>query len=157
MDLTADQRRFLEAARVGRLATADADARPAVVPVCFALVGDAAVSPLDEKPKSADPTDLRRVRDLEANPHVALAVDRYAEDWDRLAWVQLRGTAALVEPGAPDHDRAVAALEAKYDQYADHDLATRPLLWIDVGHARSWGTFDDPGSTAPGDGCPPDA
>lgn len=151
MDLPPPQRRFLDAARVGRLATADAEGRPAAVPVCFALLDDAVVSPLDEKPKGVDPTDLRRVNDVEANPSVALVVDRYAEDWSRLAWVQLRGTAALAEPGAPDHGRGVAALEAKYDQYADHAIEDRPLIRIDVGHARSWGNFEDPGETAPGD------
>jgi PPOX class probable F420-dependent enzyme len=152
MDLSPPQRCFLEAARVGRLATADAGGRPAAVPVCFAVLDDAVVTPLDEKPKGADPTDLRRVRDLEANPYVALVVDRYAEDWTRLAWVQLRGTGTLLEPGADGHDDGVAALEAKYDQYRDHDLAERPLIRVDVGHARSWGNFEDPELTAPGDG-----
>jgi PPOX class probable F420-dependent enzyme len=151
MDLTPAQRRFLERARVGRLATADADGRPAAVPLCYALVGDALVSPLDEKPKG-DPADLRRVRDVEETPYAAVVVDRYAEDWSRLAWVQLRGTASLVDPGEAAHDRAVAALRAKYDQYREQAIDERPVVWIDPGHAVAWGSFDDPGETVPDDG-----
>jgi PPOX class probable F420-dependent enzyme len=157
MDLTADQRRFLAAARVGRLATADADGRPAAVPVCFALLDGSVVSPLDDKPAAGDPTDLRRVRDVESNPYATVVVDRYAEDWSRLAWVQLRGTAELLAPTETGHDRGIGALREKYEQYRDHDIDDRPLVWIDVGHALAWGNFEDPGSTAPGDGRPPDA
>ena len=49
--LTDRERRFLEAERVARLATADAAARPHVVPVCYALAGDTLYFTIDEKPK----------------------------------------------------------------------------------------------------------
>lgn len=141
--MDAAERQLLVAARRGFLATADGDGRPAVVPVCFALlVADAGdlslVTPLDEKPKDAAPGDLRRVRDVAANPRVALVVDRYDEDWTELAWVQVRGTASVVDPGGAGHAEAVAALRAKYDQYADHALSERPLLQVDPGHVVSW-------------------
>ena len=84
------ERRYVETARVGRLATADAEARPHAVPVCFAFAGDRIVSPVDEKPKRVGPHRLRRCRDVDENPRVALVVDRYAEDWSRLGWVQVR-------------------------------------------------------------------
>jgi PPOX class probable F420-dependent enzyme len=149
------ERALLERARRGFLATADADGRPAVVPVCFALVdGEEAaptddypriVTPVDEKPKDAGPRELRRVRDVAANPRVALVVDRYDEDWADLAWVQVRGTAALVAPGEAGHATAVGALRGKYDQYADHRLAERPLLRVSPGHVVSWGATGPPG------------
>jgi PPOX class probable F420-dependent enzyme len=139
--MTPAERAYLGAARVGRLATADGDGRPHAVPVCFALVGDppAVVSPLDEKPKDVAPGELRRVRDVAANPRVALVVDHYTEDWDRLGWVQVRGTASLQEPGSEDHADAAAALKEKYDQYHEHALAERPLLHVAPGHTVSWG------------------
>jgi hypothetical protein len=31
-----------------------------------------------------------------ANPHVAVIIDHYAEDWIQLAWVQVRGKAEIV-------------------------------------------------------------
>jgi PPOX class probable F420-dependent enzyme len=139
-----DERRYLEAAPLGRLATADSACRPHVVPVCFALVDDDVVTPIDEKPKRVAPTDLRRVRDVEENPRVALVADHYAPDWAELGWVQVRGTAEVVDPGASPHERAVRALRSKYDQYADHALAERPLLRITPGSVRSWGHLDRP-------------
>lgn len=139
------ERRFLERARRGFLATADGEGRPAAVPVCFALDGDVIVTPLDEKPKDAGPRALRRVRDVEANPRVALVVDSYDEDWSELAWVQVRGMATLDDPGdeghgdvSASHEAAVVALRAKYEQYADHALEERPLLRIAPGHVVSW-------------------
>lgn len=140
----ADERAFLETGRVGRLATADADGRPNVVPICYALVESEhsaveLVTPIDEKPKAADLDKLRRVRDIRANARVAAVVDRYTEDWDRLGWVQIRGTARVVEPSDEGHPAAVTALRGRYDQYADHDLEHRPVIAIVPGSVRSWG------------------
>lgn len=140
--MNAEERAFLAAADRGFLATADEEARPAVVPVCFALVGageDAWIaSPLDEKPKAGGPRELRRVRDVRDNPRVALVVDRYDDDWTDLAWVQVRGTASVLAPGEAGHADAVGALRSAYAQYADHALAERPLLRVDPGHTVSW-------------------
>ena len=138
------ERRYLENARVGRLATADGDGRPHVVPVCFAVANDRIVTPIDEKPQRVAPDELRRSRDIAENPRVALVVDHYTEDWDRLGWVQVRGTAALRTPTDDCHSIGVAALERKYDQYADHELDERPLVRIDPGSVRSWGRLERP-------------
>ena len=138
------ERRYLETAPLGRLATADAAGRPHVVPVCFALVGDVVVTPIDEKPKRAEPGDLRRVRDVRERPRAALVVDHWADDWDRLGWVQVRGTATVVVPGDAGHGKGVAALRAKYDQYAAHALEERPAIRLDPGSVRSWGDLDRP-------------
>ena len=136
--LTNEERGVLETARVGRLATADADCRPHVVPVCFALVGDDLVTPIDEKPKGPV-DDLRRVRDVRENSRVALVIDRWSEDWSELGWLQIRGTARFIDPGEDGHDEAVEALRAKYDQYADHALEERPAISIEPGGVVSWG------------------
>ena len=149
--------RFLAAARRAVLATTDPDGRPRLVPVCFVLVGagDAATiySPLDEKPKRvADPHRLARVRDLVARPGVTLLVDRWDEDWGRLAWLRVHGRAELVEPdetAAAERVAAIAALRAKYPLYADHDLEHRPLIRIARLSAVAWGPLDEP---RPGEG-----
>lgn len=137
----ATERAYLERARVGHLATADAEARPHVVPVCFALVDDRIVSSIDEKPQSVAPGALRRSRDIRENSRVALVCDHYVEDWSELGWVQVQGTAAIVDPGDAFHDGAVSALRAKYDQYGDHALEERPIIRIDPGSVRTWGTL----------------
>ncbi|MFB6169672.1 MAG: TIGR03668 family PPOX class F420-dependent oxidoreductase [Haloarculaceae archaeon] len=135
--VTDPERSFLESARVGRLATADAEANPHAVPVCYALVGGRLVSAIDEKPKST--TDLQRVRDVAENPRVALVVDHYEEDWSELAWVQARGRAAVLDPDDSGHADAVAALREKYDQYRDHGLESRPVVEIRTDRVLSWG------------------
>ena len=143
--------RFLAAARRAVLATIDPAGRPRLVPVCFVVLvdGPAATiwSPLDEKPKRvADPHRLARVRDLLARPEVTLLVDRWAEDWQRLAWLRVHGRADLVEPDGPapaERAAAIAALRTKYPQYVDHDLERRPLIRIAVASSSSWGALDD--------------
>lgn len=135
------ERRYVSAARVGRLATADGNGRPQAVPVCFAMVEDQIVSPIDEKPKATDPTTLRRVRDIAENPAVTLLIDHYTEDWTALGWVQIRGTASLIRPGEPPQKDAISALRAKYEQYGEHLLEDRPLIQLAPGHVRSWGNL----------------
>lgn len=138
------ERAYLQQAPLGRLATADAEGNPHVVPVCFALDAERVVSAIDEKPQRVAPADLRRVRDIESNPRVALVVDHYSEDWSELGWVQIRGTATLPEPGEDGHGAGVRRLEEKYDQYGSHDLGSRPLLSIEPGSVRSWGRLERP-------------
>lgn len=128
---------LLDEQRVGHLATAGPRGDPAVVPVVYAWDGARLLTPLDGKPKRGDPRALRRVRDILARPRVALVVDRYAEDWSRLAWVQIRGPAALLEAGEV-YDQGLALLRARYPQYQQVALDGRPLIAITPDTVRSW-------------------
>lgn len=139
-----EERAYLETARVGRLATVDGEGRPHAVPVCFAFADDHIVSPVDEKPQDVPPDALRRSRNIEQNPRVTLVVDHYTEDWSRLGWVQVRGTATSCGPDDPPHADGVRALRGKYDQYATHALDSRPLIRVAPGSVRSWGHLDYP-------------
>jgi len=141
------ERRYLDTARIGRLATADVEGRPHTVPICFAFVEDDLVTPIDEKPKRVSPNDLRRSRDIYDNPQVAVIVDHYTEDWSQLGWVQVRGVASVVEPEESSHMTAVAALRDKYHQYATHALEERPIIRITPGSVLSWGSLDRRGGT----------
>lgn len=142
------ERRYVASARIGRLATADIEGHPHVVPVCFAFAEDHIVTPIDEKPQRVSPDALRRSRDIEENPRVALVVDHYTEEWSRLGWVQVRGTATRCSPDEKYHPLAVRALRRKYDQYADHDLEERPLIRIAPGSVRSWGRLERPNGSS---------
>ncbi len=115
--LDARTRAFIGRHRVGRLATADASGTPHVVPVCYAFDGEHIYSALDLKPKRVAARRLKRVRNVLENPRVALVIDEYSEDWDRLAYVLVQGTAALLE-GGEEQRHAVALLRQKYPQYA---------------------------------------
>ena len=135
--LTPAHAAFLDAHRVGHLATVDEGGRPHVVPVCFAVHAGRVYIAIDEKPKQAAPGELRRVRNVRANPAVCLTVDDYDEDWARLAWLQVRGDAALVDDPA-ERTAALAALRARYPQYRAMALEDRPLLAITPVRVRAW-------------------
>ena len=143
--LTPAELAFLVAARRAILATIAPDGRPRLVPVCFivdAVDGVRILTPLDDKPKaSGDKRTLARVRDIEARPEVSLLVERWDEDWSRLAWLRLEGSAALLEPGNVPPD-AIGRLRGKYPQYASHALETSPMIVVDVDRATSWGALE---------------
>jgi PPOX class probable F420-dependent enzyme len=138
---TPAQAAFLQAARVARLATADAAGRPHLVPVCFCLLDGRIYITIDEKPKRAD-RPLKRIRNILENPSVALTADRWDEDWTRLAWVMVRGTAYILDTGA-EHDAAQESLRARYAQYRAMDLAPLPVIAIRIVSVLSWGRLDD--------------
>ena len=135
------QRRFLGAQRVGRFASADAAGAPHVLPVCYAVVGDSAYFSIDEKPKRAPASRLKRLRNIAENPRVALVVDRYDEDWTRLGWVMLRGHAEVLTAGE-EHASAQAALKKRYPQYRTMRLDALPVVAIRIARANAWGNLD---------------
>ena len=133
--LTEAQRQVVVGERRATLATIAPDGRARLVPICFVLIGDVVWSPLDEKPKSVtDVRSLARVRDILERQTVTLLVDDWSEDWSQLGWVRIDGRAAVVE----SEPMAVAALRAKYPQYADHDLESRPMIRIEIERVVSW-------------------
>jgi PPOX class probable F420-dependent enzyme len=132
-------RSFLQRQRVAHLATADAAGAPHVVPVCFALLAGTIYIAIDQKPKQADPRALRRLRNIEVNPRVAIVADEYDEDWSQLGFVLVRGRAQLVEE-AQERARALGALRQKYPQYTSMALEERPLIGIEVQRVTVWGT-----------------
>jgi PPOX class probable F420-dependent enzyme len=134
--LSARERQFLDRQRVGHLATADAQGRPHVVPVCYVVDGDNLYITVDAKPKRGTP--LKRLANIAANPAVAVTVDRYDEDWRRLGWVMLRGRADILADG-PEHDRAQALLRDRYPQYRGMDLAPLPVIAVRIARATGWG------------------
>jgi PPOX class probable F420-dependent enzyme len=127
-----EARRRFAAARVARLATADAAGRPHIVPVTFAVDGDVVYSAVDAKPKRG--TALKRLANVAANPAVALLVDHYTEDWNDLWWVRADGTGRVVDPEAPEGVRALALLADRYPSFA----ARGAVLAVDVRRWSGW-------------------
>lgn len=132
------QAAFVMAQRVGRLATADADGNPHVMPVCFAVAEDSLYITIDEKPKRASGRPLKRLRNMIDNPSSAFVADRYDEDWTRLGWVMLRGRAVILADGA-EHDHAQALLRERYPQYRAMQLANLPVIALRIERVTSWG------------------
>jgi PPOX class probable F420-dependent enzyme len=127
-------RAHLAAARVGRLATVRPDGRPHVVVCCFAVEGDQVWTAVDAKPKSGG--RLQRLENVRANPRASLLVDHYEEDWDHLWWVRVDGAAAVLEIGN-EEERAIAALTARYPQYAQA-RPPGPVIAITIERITGW-------------------
>jgi PPOX class probable F420-dependent enzyme len=124
----------VDRARVGRLATVDADGRPHLVPICFALDGEVLYSAVDQKPKRS--RRLRRLENIRRNPAVTVLVDHYEEDWSRLWWVRLQGEARVLDDGS-ESERALRLLAEKYAQYRREPPAG-PVVRLDIREWRGW-------------------
>jgi PPOX class probable F420-dependent enzyme len=136
--LSTRERHFIEARRVAHLATADSQAVPQVVPVCFGLAEDVLYITIDQKPKREGARPLKRLRNIAENPRVSVVFDRYDEDWRRLGWVMLHGQAAILTEGA-EHGRAQSLLRARYTQLEAMEIGPLPVIVIRIERIASWG------------------
>ena len=139
MSLTDEARAFLDAHRVGHLATAGRDGEPHVVPLCYARVGDRIYFVADEKPKRHGPRRLKRLANIAENPRVALVVDDYDEDWSRLAFLLVHSRAEVVADAA-EYEHALGALRERYPQYRTMALAlsTHPMIRMTPLRCHLW-------------------
>lgn len=135
LNLTADEaRRRFGTAAVARLATIGPAGRPHLVPVTFALDGDRIYTVVDAKPKTT--ANLRRLRNIEADPRVAVLADHYEDDWDRLWWARADGLAAILR-GPAGLAGPVELLAARYPRYRA-DPPAGPLVRIQAERWTGW-------------------
>jgi len=122
------------------MATADKRGHPLAIPVCYVFDGKEIYSPIDEKPKKKSPLALKRIKNIRANRHVSVVVDRYDEDRRRLAYVLIAGRAEVLLKGRR-HKKAVLLLRGKYPQYRQMAIHERPIICIKPTRLKSWGTL----------------
>jgi nitroimidazol reductase NimA-like FMN-containing flavoprotein (pyridoxamine 5'-phosphate oxidase superfamily) len=124
---------FVSRARVVRVATADGQGRPHVVPVCHVV--------RDGRVYFASGLTGRKVADLRANPVATVTADDYTEAWDQLRGVTVTGPVRLHARNATFR-RIRRLLYAKYPQYPEESaLGDRDSLVVEVTPARvfAWG------------------
>jgi PPOX class probable F420-dependent enzyme len=83
--------------------------------------------PIDEKTKQrpSKPEKLKRVKNIQANPNIALLIDEYNEDWTKLYFVMIQGRASLIsnKKGEQENEllllleKAHKLLSEKYHHY----------------------------------------
>ena len=126
---------------MARLATVDSEARPHLIPVCFVFDGTAFYTAVDAKPKRVEGKQLARVRNIQANRQVALLVDEYDEDWSRLWYILVRGTAGMLDNGG-ERQKALQLLKKKYPNYRLGLLPEDALvIRIQPEQMTWWGSF----------------
>lgn len=139
IDWRDDHRDFVNECRVARLSTVDARGESFLVPICYALVGNMIVTPIDEKPKLAD-RRLKRVRNIEETARATLLFDHYEDaDWSNLRWLMIRGSARIIDAGDDLHALAISILRKRYVQYGAMDLERAEMIVVTPEHASAWG------------------
>lgn len=124
----------LTGCRVARLATTTPRGEPHVVPITFALVGNAIVTMVDHKPKTTE--RLQRLINLEAHSGASVLADHYSEDWSELWWVRVDGQ-AVIHDGDDLWVEGRAALAEKYSQYEARP-PEGPAIEISIDRITSW-------------------
>jgi len=131
-----DARQRLVRSPVGRLATADGEGTPHLVPAVFAVEGDELYVAVDRKPKRG--ADLRRLRNIRENRRITFLVDHYEDDWSRLWWVRVDGTARVLEDQTAMR-RPIELLCAKYPQYGvDLPPPDGPVIAVTIERVSGW-------------------
>ena len=146
-ELVAWANELLENARVARLGMVDLEGAPRVLPVTFAVAEGRIWSAIDQKPKRAG--EPARLRFLRREPRAALTVDRYSDEWEELAWVQVLGRVGIVD--AIEAGIGMEALRAKYEPYRDQ-APPGPLLALRPERYLWWRAADPEGRGGRSDG-----
>jgi PPOX class probable F420-dependent enzyme len=87
---------IIDKARVARLAPVDSECKPHLIPVVFVFDNHCYFIPIDEKTKRSRPEKLKRAKNIQQNPNVALLIDEYNEDWKKLYFIMIQGKASIV-------------------------------------------------------------
>jgi PPOX class probable F420-dependent enzyme len=127
-------------AMVAHLATSGNDRRPHVVPITFAIDDRILYFAVDAKPKLT--TDLKRVRNIVANPAVSILIDHYEDDWAKLWWVRLDGIARIVTESV-EKERALDLLAERYAQYRTK-RPPGPVVAVSIDRASGWSGAEPP-------------
>ncbi len=143
LDIAEPIQRFIHSHVVARLATADATGQPHVIPFCYAFDDASVYFIVDEKPKRQTGKPLKRIRNILANPQVAVVIDDYADDWTQLAYVLITGQAAIVEQ-EDEHARVLTSLRERYPQYRQMSLTfpANAIVRIVPTKVIAWGKIE---------------
>ncbi len=109
---------LIKGAKVARLATVDQKSHPYVVPVVFVFHENSFFIPLDEKAKTVNSRNLKRVKNIKKNSNVTLLIDKYQNDWKKLFFLMIHGKATVI--GGKNNklmDKIHKLLILKYPQY----------------------------------------
>ena len=123
---------LIEWERVARVATAGPGGMPHVVPICHVVADGLIYFASGEG---------RKVKNLEANPRVALTVDLYSDAWAQIRGVMVQGRATLIRRG-PRFRKIRRQLYAKYPQYpgrAPLDESDSVIVEMTPTRVFSWG------------------
>ena len=113
--------KLIKNTRIGYLATASSNMQPYMTPVVFVIQNENIYVPLDQKPKTVNILELKRVKNIQENSKVCFLVHRYDEDWTKLWFVMITGYATLVNATSETLKAKLKTIHnkflSKYSQY----------------------------------------
>ena len=128
---------IIDKARVARLATVDIEFKPHLIPVVFVFDNGRYFIPIDEKTKRSRPEKLKRAKNIQQNPNVALLVDEYNEDWTKLFFIMIQGKACIIGGKELEQqndllllEKAQKLLSDKYLQYQKTGIGEYVIMII---------------------------
>ena len=135
-------RAIIEESRVARLVTVDVDdnniPQPYLVPTVFVFDGKHFFIPFDEKSKKVSIEKSRRLKNIQKNPNVAILIDEYSDDWSKLFFVMIRGSAKIIDEEEKKLlVRAHKLLLLKYPQYKNVGIG-KSCIMIDPKKVIFW-------------------
>ena len=148
LKLNQKTRTLISRAKVARLATVDQKLYPYVVPVVFVFHENSFFIPLDEKTKTVNPKNLKRVKNIEKNPNVTLLIDKYQNDWKKLFFLMIHGKAKVIDGNSKLMDKIHKLLVSKYPQYKKIGIGNS-CIKIDPTKVRFWSNSQKIISTKP--------
>ncbi len=108
---------LIKRAKVARLSTVDQKSYPYVVPVVFVFHENSFFIPLDEKKKTVNSKNLKRIKNIEKNPNVTLLIDKYQNNWKKLFFLMIHGKAKVIDGNSKLIEKIHKLLISKYPQY----------------------------------------
>jgi PPOX class probable F420-dependent enzyme len=128
---------IIDKARVARLATVDTEFKPHLIPVVFVFDNGRYFIPIDEKTKRSRPEKLKRAKNIQQNPNVALLIDEYNEDWTELFFIMIQGKACIIGGKELEQqndllllEKAQKLLSDKYLQYQKTGIGEYVIMII---------------------------
>jgi nitroimidazol reductase NimA-like FMN-containing flavoprotein (pyridoxamine 5'-phosphate oxidase superfamily) len=126
--LSQAEKRYLERARVCRVASRDGRGTPHVAPLCHAFDGARRTAYVY--------TTGRTARNLSRRPRAALECDDYFENWDRIRGLVAETRARILRRGS-ELNRARQLLQKKFKQYRDYEIDE--VIALHIERVTSWG------------------
>jgi PPOX class probable F420-dependent enzyme len=127
---------IIDKATVARLATVDSECKPHLIPVVFVYHNGYYFIPIDQKSKRSKPENLKRIKNIQQNPNVALLIDEYIEDWRKLYFIMIQGKASIVGGKESDQnelallEKAHKLLSGKYVQYQEIGIGEYVIMIV---------------------------
>lgn len=139
--------RFAESpvAVLGTVDDAGEMSTPHLVPVTYVVTGDRVFIAIDDKPKRGE--DLKRLRNIAANPHVCLLAQHYQDDWSGLWWARADGTARVIDAGDMPFG-VLGGFVGRYSWYRSHQ-PNGPVIEVAVQRWSGWAFAESPPSLGP--------